>query len=223
MIISYDVFENLDETKKLAIINAGFKIFGEYGYAKSSVDAITKEAGISKGSLFYYFQSKKNFFIYLYEYSASKIENIIDNPGADGMPSYMIYTDFFERLNAIQYMKRKHFYDYPCMYDFAKKAIFDNSPAIKDDIKYINSKYINKRSMAFLQGLDYSKFKEGIDPMMVMQLLSWCSEGCANLVAAKYKQKSLDNHTSSFFKEVVDLYEAYVALFRNNFYKEEYL
>ena len=175
--ISYESFENLDENKKLTIINAGFKVFAEHGYAKASIDDIVKTAGISKGSLFYYFESKKNFIKYLYEYCATRMEGIVDSPGTDGKPSYMAYTDFFERLSAIQLLKMKATTEYPHMSKFMKRIVFDSSPVVKELLTSFNTKYIQERAMLFFQGLDYSKFKEGIDPMMIIQLLTWCSEG----------------------------------------------
>lgn len=221
--IPYESFENLEEGKKLNIINAGFRIFAEFGYAKASVEDITKGAGISKGSLFYYFESKKNFFIYLYEYSGHLMEKLIDAPGPDGTPEYMIYSDFFERLNAIQLHKMKIATDYPHMSNFLKKVVFDTSPEIKEELSIINQRYTRERAMAFFQGLDYYKFKEGIDSMMVIQLLTWCSEGCAQQALMEAKMISSSENATPDFNRVVELYNNYVRMFRANFYKEEYL
>jgi TetR/AcrR family transcriptional regulator len=198
-------------------------VFAEHGYAKASVEAIIKEANISKGSLFYYFESKKNFFLYLYEYSGEQLEKLVDHPGSDGLPSYMTYTDFFERLHAIQTLKMKHSNEYPYMYNFMKKAVFDTAPVITEGISKVNERYTQERAMAFFQGLDYYKFKDGIEPMMIIQLLSWCSEGCANQVLLKEKMNPSSNKSSADFNEIIKLYEAYIILFRNNFYKAEYL
>lgn len=221
--IPYESFENLEETKRLSIINAGFRIFAEFGYSKASVEDITKAAGISKGSLFYYFESKKNFFLYLYEYSGSQLEKLIDAPGPEGPPEYMAYTDFFERLNAIQLLKIKVSADYPHMSNYLKKVVFDSSPEIKDELATINQRYTRERAMAFFQGLDYHKFKDGVEPMMVIQLLTWCSEGCANQVLMETKMSSSGEDAAPDFNRVVELYNNYVKMFRTNFYKEEYL
>lgn len=222
-IISYKSFENLEETKKQKIINAGFQVFAEHGYAKTSVDEIIKAADISKGSLFYYFESKKNFYLYLYNYCGEQMERLIDNPGEDGNPSYMQYTDFFERLSCIQELKMKHSADYPYMYNFMKKVVFDSSPVIRGEISKVNAKYVKERAMAFYQGLDYSKFKKGIDPMMVIQLLTWISEGCANAAVMKNKLTGDSNRNEMDFKDILVTYDAYVDMLRKNFYKEEYL
>lgn len=223
IIISYESFENLEESKKQKIINAGFQVFAEHGYAKASVDEIVKAADISKGSLFYYFESKKNFYLYLYNYCGEQMERLIDHPGEDGKPGYMQYTDFFERLNRIQELKTKHSADYPHMSNFMRKVLLDSSPAIRGEISKVNAKYIKERAMAFYQGLDYSKFKDGIDPLMVVQLLTWISEGCANAVVMKYKLTGDSNRNETDFNEILVMYRAYVDMLRKNFYKEEYL
>jgi hypothetical protein len=222
VIIRYEIFENLDENKKQKIINAGFKVFAAHGYVKASVDEIVKAADISKGSLFYYFESKKNFFLYLYEYSGEQLEKMVDSPGPDGKPTYMEYTDFFERLKAIQLLKMKHSMAHPHMYSYMKKAVFETAPDIKEAISEVNNKYTKERAMLFFQGLDYAKFKKGVDPMMVIQLLTWTSEGCTNQVLQTMMLKTGSTDVTPDFNEVVKLYFAYVEMFRKNFYQEEY-
>lgn len=221
--IPYESFENLDEKKKLSIINAGFTVFAEYGYAKASVEEIIKKAGISKGSLFYYFESKRNFFTYLYEYSGRLLEKIVDSPGPDGKPTYMIYTDFFDRLNAITVLKMKASAEYPNMADFVKKIVFDTSSVVQEEIINVNEKFTRERAMAYFQGLDIHKFKDGIEPMMIIQLLTWCAEGCVNQVMMEDQIKPGPKNSAPDFDRVTALYMKYVEMFRKNFYKEEYL
>lgn len=255
-------------------MNAGFKVFGEHGYRKASIEQIVKEAGISKGSLFYYFGSKKNFYLYLYDYCADQMKQTIDAPGEDGMPAYMQKTDFFERLEAVQVLKSKHAKKYPHAFTFMKSVVFESSPDVSDVIQEYNENILNERITAFYYNLDNYKFKEGIDPKMVMQLLAWCAEGCANRFLALQRtidfrgQMGQKEHTKKAkqtwqmdqinkakqaeqmdqinkakqtgqmdqinkakqvgrseygFEDMVDEYNAYVSLIRNNFYKEEYL
>ncbi|MDU6264524.1 MAG: TetR/AcrR family transcriptional regulator, partial [Anaerocolumna aminovalerica] len=97
----YDRFEKLEEDKKMKIINAGLSVFSENGYVKTSIDKIVELADISKGSLFYYFESKKNFFIFLYAYCTKKMEQL----AMENETNFMAYTDFFERLKKRFYNK----------------------------------------------------------------------------------------------------------------------
>ena len=57
--------------------------------------------------------------------------------------------------------------------------------------------------------------------MMVIQLVTWCSEGFANQVLQKEKINPSGENVSNSFDEVIKLYHTYIQLFRNNFYKEE--
>jgi AcrR family transcriptional regulator len=51
--------EHLDkDTRREQILDAAVKLFITQGYENSSVDEIAKEAGLSKGSIYWYFKSK---------------------------------------------------------------------------------------------------------------------------------------------------------------------
>lgn len=62
--MSLEVFERLPEEKKALIISVGIKEFAEKTYKDASTDSITRTCGISKGILFHYFGSKKEFYFY---------------------------------------------------------------------------------------------------------------------------------------------------------------
>jgi AcrR family transcriptional regulator len=219
----YESFENLNESKKQTILNAGFRIFGEYGYAKASIEDIVREAGISKGSLFYYFGSKKNFFLYLYEYSATIMKQLVDIPGDGGRPKYLEKTDFFERLEEVKERKMKLTLLYPYMSSFIKKAPFEAAHDVYKDIQLINQKLASERVTDFFENLDIYKFKNGINPYMVLQLISWCSEGIVNQLQFKYLMDPEKSHEEIDYNEVIQMYDQYVAMIRNNLYKDEYI
>lgn len=219
----YKSFNNLDEAKRQTILNAGFRIFGEYGYTKASIEDIITEAGISKGSLFYYFGSKKNYFLYLYEYSADKMKRVVDTPGEDGLPKYLEKTDFFERLDDVKERKMKLASLHPYMGSFIKKAPYEASHEVHKEIQLINQRLINERTADFFENLDTHKFKAGIEPFMVLQLISWCSEGCVNSIQMKNMMNSENNQDEIDFSEVLSLYDQYLVMIKKNFYKEEFL
>ena len=54
-------------TKESLIINAAQSLFLKYGYSKTSLDDIAKEAHIGKGTIYYYFESKENLFFRIAE------------------------------------------------------------------------------------------------------------------------------------------------------------
>lgn len=68
-------FLELDNEKRERIIRTAIKEFAAYGYAGSSTNRIVKESGISKGSLFKYFESKEDMYFYLIDTVALQMAN----------------------------------------------------------------------------------------------------------------------------------------------------
>ena len=52
-------YTNLDPETKSKLLEASIDEFAEKGYNDASLNAIIKAAGISKGSLYYYFEDKR--------------------------------------------------------------------------------------------------------------------------------------------------------------------
>ena len=62
-------FFDLKKEKQDRMISAALKVFAMQGYRHASTDDIVKEAGISKGLLFHYFESKLGLYTFVYDYS----------------------------------------------------------------------------------------------------------------------------------------------------------
>ena len=92
-----DKFLALTEEKRTAILNAALQCFGKFGYEKASINDIAVAAHISKASVFQYFGSKKQLYIYLLEYCKKIIEGIFDKEALNSQ------TDLFDRILAVSY------------------------------------------------------------------------------------------------------------------------
>ena len=75
-------FEEMREEKKEIILNTALKLFADKGYHATSISAIAKEAGISKGLMYNYFESKESLLIKLYESYLEMFMEMI-NPNHD--------------------------------------------------------------------------------------------------------------------------------------------
>lgn len=62
-----EMFNSLKEDKKNTIVNAALEEFGSYGVINASTNNIVKKCGISKGSLFKYFETKDDLCCYLFD------------------------------------------------------------------------------------------------------------------------------------------------------------
>ena len=56
-------YTNLDPETKSKLLEASIDEFAEKGYNDASLNAIIKAAGISKGSLYYYFEDKEDLYV----------------------------------------------------------------------------------------------------------------------------------------------------------------
>jgi AcrR family transcriptional regulator len=56
-------FHSTTLDRKTAVLHAAIRVFGRYGYKKTSVDDIAEAAGISKQGLYLHFSSKEEIFV----------------------------------------------------------------------------------------------------------------------------------------------------------------
>jgi len=61
------------EATKRKILEAAAKCFSEGGYAKTTMDRIAEEAGVSKGALYWHFKSKEELFVELKQRSIANV------------------------------------------------------------------------------------------------------------------------------------------------------
>lgn len=199
-----DIQNNNDRRER--IINASFKVFSKNEYRKASVDEIVTEAGVSKGLVFHYFGNKRKLYMFLYEYSLELMMN----------ESYDMLdcsdTDFFNRLNHIVDIKIKLVKNHPYIYDFIKQGYLEKDESLKSEIEAINSKYQPDGMKRALENIDYSKFKEGLNPQLIIKMITWMAEGYVN-----------ENLTIKSIDDLIQGYRECLDLLKNNLYREEFL
>ncbi|NLU51767.1 MAG: TetR/AcrR family transcriptional regulator [Clostridiaceae bacterium] len=90
-----EAFNKLSDDKKKTIIKCGIAEFSKKSYSEASTDEITKNSGISKGILFHYFGSKKDFYCFCLEQALEKLNaEPTHEPGANDF--YEIIFSFME-------------------------------------------------------------------------------------------------------------------------------
>ena len=58
--------DGLPAGRRKEILTAAGKVFGAHGYASATMEAVAAEAGISKGSIYNYFENKHHLFVQLF-------------------------------------------------------------------------------------------------------------------------------------------------------------
>lgn len=204
-----DIFQELPEEKQMRIINAAMEVFAKNEYKKASTDDIAAKAGISKGSLFYYFRNKKSLYLYLYEYMIEIMRN-----GVVGDEFWEI-TDFFERMsyaaNAKWHMINKN----PYIMDFTMCCFYSQGETVSDNLNEINEEEIENAFRLYFRGVDFSKFKDSVEPIKVYRMFFWMADGF--LHEKRRGKKAIEA------EDIMMEFREWVDMMRQLAYKEEYL
>lgn len=113
-------FFDLKKEKQDRMINAALKVFALKGYQHASTDDIVREAAISKGLLFHYFDSKLGLYTFIYDYSVRYMTLELKStvPKAE--------TDMFEILKQQEQAKLQAMKGYPYMQQFLNRCMSED-------------------------------------------------------------------------------------------------
>lgn len=72
------------EEKRIDILNAAVKVISEVGFEGAKIEDIAKEAGIGKGTVYEYFESKNTLFLEMIHYSVEQYQAGLTKALAEG-------------------------------------------------------------------------------------------------------------------------------------------
>lgn len=166
----YSKFYTIHAAKQERIINAAIKEFVLSGFEKASTNEIVKDANISKGSLFHYFNSKKDLYVYLIDYSVQIIEQFMERIDIDE-------TDVFKRIEDVGLQKMYIHQKYPQIFDFLAACMQEESSEVRKMIKQKVDPIYEHGTKKIYENIDYSKFREGLDIEKAIEILNWTMFG----------------------------------------------
>ena len=122
--------------KKEQIIEAARKLFYQFGFKKVSMDEIAREAGVTKKTIYMYFNSKEELLKYFIEEEIKEMRQIVEEVESMNL-------DFFDTVNTaiyrlLQYRKEKNFLNI-----IAKEAEWLKNPVIIENLKLIDEQIQN--------------------------------------------------------------------------------
>lgn len=205
-----DKFLSLPIEKQNIIIDAALSVFGTSGYKKTSVSDIASTAGISKAMVFHYFGTKKALYFFLIQMCGQTITNEVNQKFDNSV------TDFFDRILLAADIEISVMKKHPTIPQFINSVYFEQDKEVKEEIQALlaGSEGEQFRNRIALEGVDATKFKDGVDPKLVMKMMLYFTYGYLNMSPGIMKT-DLD----MLYKDFKDC----VNLLKNNFYKEEYL
>lgn len=178
-----EVFKSLEEAKQERILNAAYEEFSSHGYAKASTNRIIKSAGISKGMLFYYFNSKQELFEDLVdigtEYLNESYLGMIDEQE----------TDFLEKYHMASMIKLQAYHRNRHLFEFLGNIYLHGDQHILSAQALQKMEQLQKVFYMKLYGnIDTSMFRGDIPAERVMQLIIRCMSGYEKELTDNFKR-----------------------------------
>lgn len=204
---------DLTEERREQILSAALQEFAAKGYLQASTNTICREAGVSKGLLFHYFDSKKGLYLYILDRCISYYQQSFDRLMSD------LTGDILERIFQITELKMKMFAENPLSYSIVMEAFLDIPPELSDEIKQRHDNLNNKYLPKVYSGLDLGVFREGIDHQRAMELISLVTDGLSDRFIKESKinkDRSVDN-----LRKYCSLLYEYMDLLKKGIYREE--
>lgn len=199
-----EAFFNLSAKKQATILNAAFKCFGAQGYKKASMNDIASAAHISKPALFHYFGTKKN----LYLYALQRCAEIFIAALSDGFEPAT--DDFFERILLATDIKIALLKKHPALLAFLSAAYKETNKEVVTEIKELmaGAETNALREQIVFAGTDLTRFKDDVDPKLVLKMLMSMGYGYMN-PTEPFSKEDLDTMREDF-KQSVGLLKAHL-------------
>lgn len=163
-------FFDLKKEKQDRMINAALKVFALQGYRHASTDDIVREAAISKGLLFHYFESKLGVYQFIYDYSVRyvnlELRSTVD-PGE---------RELFLLMKQVELAKMHAMRGYPYMQQFLNRAMSED---VSEALLAVEEKrgVLEETYEALDAQIDYSVLPAGIDGGKLRKMLDLTIRG----------------------------------------------
>lgn len=188
-------FFNLDEQKRQMIIQACIDEFALQPFSSASINQIIKQANISRGSFYQYFEDKEDCYMYLLSEIAKIKMDLLKNA------SLMYQTnDFFENLQIMLEQTLTWIEKEPKLYAIGVLMEYDNS----DFVQKLVAK--NAQSVEFLkslvnQDIEQGRIRHDIDVDLLIQMLLSVNR---EILMTAYRERDFEK-VKYQFKQVLNI------------------
>lgn len=163
-------FFDLKKEKQDRMINAALKVFALQGYRHASTDDIVREASISKGLLFHYFENKIGVYNFIYDYSVRymilELRSTVDSGE----------SDLFEVMKQTECARMHAMRGYPYMQQFLNRSMTED---VSEALLAIEGKRgaLEEIYQSINSQIDYSSLPRSVDGEKLRKMLDFTVKG----------------------------------------------
>jgi AcrR family transcriptional regulator len=161
-----DIFFNLPNEKREKILDLAITEFSKYPYDVASISNIIRDAGISKGSFYNYFEDKKDLYKYLVELTSEEKRNSLSELPAPESNAQLFDYLRWQLLSAVYFEIKK-----PRLAKIAFRAFIEEIPfpEMAGELRRRGTTQFFKQLIT--QGLLHGDVAPGVDPDMAAFVL----------------------------------------------------
>jgi AcrR family transcriptional regulator len=208
----YENFERIPSEQQQHILEACMEEFARNGYEQASTNAIVQRAGIPKGTLFYFFGSKKYLYLYLLDYAVGRYIEQLNRTNED-LPS-----DLFERLLARGRLRMQFAVGEQLLYKFFFNAFLHTPDEIRGEMAVRYGEYAASSRQLLYAGLDLSKFRDDTDIEKAIDLTNLVLEGVFSRYANQLSQGTPEQ-ALAFVEMLTVQVQEYFRLLKRGLYR----
>lgn len=185
-------FFDLKKEKQDRMINAALKVFASQGYRHGSTDDIVREAGISKGLLFHYFDSKLGVYRFIYDYSVRYMNLELRSTVSSKE------KELFAVMKQIECARMHAMKGYPYMQQFLNRSLAEDSYEALLSVEEKRNA-LKETYAAIGEQIDFSLLPSGVDGEKLRKMLDFTVKG---LMTERFQDASFQ--ADMLYQEICD-------------------
>lgn len=165
-------FFDLPQARRHNLLGAGYHTFALSPYGKASMAAIAAKAGISKALLFYYFQNKREYYLYLF----TQALELMKDERLEAPPEQKI--ELFGWVKQTVRHRLALLKEYPYLIRFATRAYYETDPNVQPAIAQKKRALLGLGVPEVLARIDLTPFVDAADAQVLLTMILSIAEGC---------------------------------------------
>ena len=182
----------MSEDTKLRILQAAARIFGKFGYTKTNIEDIAREAGIGKATIYHYFKNKEDVFLTIVRNEAHALEIRID----EALKRARSPQDKLKTFFLTQY---KHLFDNINFYNLTQEQLLGFHPIIFKGLNAFNQYRIQRIRQIVEEGINKGAFKP-MDVDLLTEMIVDLNKGAFVPLKMQGKEFNVKKHIDFLFE-----------------------
>lgn len=182
-----DTFSNLNEEKQEKLVRAAISEFLKHGFEKGNIGDIAKSAGVAKGSMYQYFENKRELYMYSVRWA---IELFISKYNNHTIPKDINIFDYFYQSSEQMLLQLREEKELAV---FIQDVILGKHNSINDETITVMLKAADEYVLKLIQeGKNNGSIRKDIDDNILSMFLTGASMKIKENILSKARNSGAD-------------------------------